>query len=161
MRRIVVRTDGAARGNPGPAGAGWVVEGEDGETLAEGCAWLGIRTNNQAEYEALILGLGAAALDRDTDVVVYSDSELMVKQLNGEYRVKSEDLRGRWERAMAALRKAARADVRHVRRAENAAADRLANRAVDEAPPDAAEAAATEAAPAPARLAKSPAPGHL
>lgn len=131
MRRLILRTDGAARGNPGPAGAGWVIESPDGVVLAEGHAYLGSRTNNQAEYEALIRGLEAADPDRDTEVVVYSDSELMVRQLNGEYRVKNEDLKPLYQRAAARLRRAGRATIAHVPRGENATADALANQAID------------------------------
>jgi ribonuclease HI len=130
-RRLVIRTDGAARGNPGPAGAGWVIETPEGVPVREGYAYLGIMTNNQAEYEALLHALAAAALDRDTEIEVYSDSELLVRQLNGEYRVKDEGLKPRWHAACHALRQAGGATVSHVRRAENALADTLANRAID------------------------------
>ena len=131
MRRLVVRTDGAARGNPGPAGAGWVVETAEGSIVAEGCAFLGSLTNNQAEYEALLLGLQAADPDRETEIEVYADSELMVRQLTGEYRVKNEDLKPRWFRALEALERSASWSAHHVPRAENAAADALANQAID------------------------------
>lgn len=131
MRRLVVRSDGAARGNPGPAGAGWVIETPEGSIVDEGSAYLGRMTNNQAEYEALIRALEAADVDEDTELVVYSDSELLVRQLNGEYRVKSPDLRERFVRASQRLLRAGRATVRHVRREENEAADALANQAID------------------------------
>jgi ribonuclease HI len=135
-RRLVIRTDGAARGNPGPAGAGWVIETPDGELVGEGWAYLGILTNNQAEYDALLRALADAAPDADTALEIYSDSELLVRQLNGEYRVKDEGLKDRWHAAMAALRRAGDVHVEHVRRAGNARADALANRAIDlEAPP--------------------------
>jgi len=134
-RRLVIRTDGAARGNPGPAGAGWVIETPDGETVSEGCAYLGVLTNNQAEYDALLHALDDAGLDADTEIAVYSDSELLVRQLNGQYRVKDEALKERFHRVMHALRRAGEVTVDHVRRAENARADALANRAIDlEAP---------------------------
>ncbi|HUP19822.1 MAG TPA: ribonuclease HI family protein [Gemmatimonadota bacterium] len=144
MRRLVVRTDGAARGNPGPAGAGWVVETPEGSIVAEGCAYLGSLTNNQAEYEALLRGLAAAAPDRETEIEVYSDSELVVRQLTGEYRVKNEDLRPRWFRAVEALERAASWSAHHVPRAENAAADALANQAIDAFDAAAPESAASD-----------------
>ncbi len=131
MRRLVVRTDGAARGNPGPAGAGWVIETPEGTVVSEGCAYLGETTNNQAEYEALLRALDEVEPDPETEIEVFSDSELMVKQLNGEYRVKNEGLKPLYVRATRHLLRAGRAEVRHVRRGENEAADALANQAID------------------------------
>lgn len=131
MRRVVLRTDGAARGNPGPAGAGYVIETPSGTPIDEGHAYLGRLTNNQAEYEALLLGLEAVDPDPGTEVVVYSDSELLVRQLNGEYRVKSPGLRERYRRVRRYLERAGAFVVRHVPREENAEADALANQAID------------------------------
>jgi ribonuclease HI len=128
---LVIHTDGAARGNPGPAGAGWVVETMEGELVEEGCAYLGELTNNQAEYEALLLALDAVDPGPDTHIEVLADSELMVRQLNGQYRVKHADLRPRYEAASRALARAARARVVHVPREENARADLEANQAHD------------------------------
>lgn len=130
-RELVIRTDGAARGNPGPAGAGWVIETREGALVDEGCAYLGERTNNQAEYEALLHALRAVELDRDTAIEILSDSQLMVRQLNGEYRVKHADLLPRYQEARGALARAASVRLEHVRREENARADELANRAID------------------------------
>lgn len=131
MRRLVLRTDGAARGNPGPAGAGWVLESPDGAVLADGCAYLGTLTNNQAEYEALLKALEAAAPDGATEIELFSDSELMVRQLNGQYKVRHADLQLRWFRALELLERAASWSAHHVRREDNAAADALANQAID------------------------------
>lgn len=131
MRRLIVRTDGAARGNPGPAGAGWVIETPEGTVVSEGCAYLGETTNNQAEYEALLRALDEVEPDPETEIEVFSDSELMVKQLNGEYRVKNEGLKPLYVRATRHLLRAGRSEVRHVRRGENEAADALANQAID------------------------------
>lgn len=128
---LVIHTDGAARGNPGPAGAGWIVETSDGELVEEGCAYLGELTNNQAEYEALLHALRSVDPGPETEIEVRADSELMVRQLNGQYRVKHSDLRPRFEAASRALARAAGARVAHVRREENARADELANRAID------------------------------
>jgi ribonuclease HI len=130
-RRLVIRTDGAARGNPGPAGAGWVVETPDGEIVEEGFAYLGVLTNNQAEYEALLRALTAAAPGPDTDLEIFSDSELLVRQLNGVYRVRDEGLKDRFIAVAQALRRAGNVQIQHVRRAENARADALANQAID------------------------------
>ena len=130
-RDLVIHTDGAARGNPGHAGAGWVVETRDGEMVEEGCAYLGERTNNQAEYEALIHALRVVAPGPDTELEVRSDSQLMVRQLNGEYRVKHADLLPRYDQARGALARAGVVRIEHVRRGENARADELANRAID------------------------------
>jgi len=128
---LVIHTDGAARGNPGPAGAGWVVETADGELVEEGCAYLGELTNNQAEYEALLHALRAVDPGPETEIEVRADSELVVRQLTGQYRVKHADLRPRFEAASRALARAAGFQVCHVRREENARADELANRAID------------------------------
>ena len=128
---LVIHTDGAARGKPGPAGAGWIVERMDGELVEEGCAYLGELTNNQAEYEALLHALRAVDPGPDTRIELHADSELMVRQLNGQYRVKNEELRPRFEAARWALSQAAEFRVYHVRRDDNARADELANRAID------------------------------
>jgi len=130
-RRLVIRTDGAARGNPGPAGAGYVVETPEGALVDEGAIYLGKRTNNQAEYEALLHALEAADPDAGTEIEVYSDSQLMVRQINGEYRVRNGDLRPLYERAMRLLRRSGVWRMEHVRRGENEAADALANQAID------------------------------
>lgn len=108
-----------------------MIETPSGSPIDEGHAYLGRLTNNQAEYEALLLGLEAVDLDPGTEVVVYSDSELLVRQLNGEYRVKSPGLRERYRRARRYLESAGAFVVRHVPREENAEADALANQAID------------------------------
>jgi ribonuclease HI len=129
---LTIHTDGAARGNPGPAAYAYVIE-RNGEPLIEEAERLGETTNNQAEYMALVEALEhALALGSHYRVIVHSDSELMVKQLNGEYRVKNEDLLPLWEEAMR-LRKLFPNGVefRHVRRGENQRADELCNEALD------------------------------
>lgn len=130
-RALVVRTDGAARGNPGPAGAGFVIETPEGAVIEDGAVYLGERTNNQAEYDALVLALETLDLDDEPELEVFSDSELMVRQINGEYRVKNEDLQPRHRRALELLDRAGTWRVHHVRRGANAAADALANQAID------------------------------
>jgi ribonuclease HI len=126
-------TDGGARGNPGPAAAAYVLEGEDGTVLAAHGEAIGVATNNVAEYRALVAGL-AKALDLGIDELeVVSDSELLVKQMTGEYRVKNAALielsleAGRLARALGRVR------YRAVRRAQNELADRLVNEALDSA----------------------------
>jgi ribonuclease HI len=125
-------TDGAARGNPGPAGLGLVLEDEEGMRLWGGHRYLGTATNNQAEYLALIAGLQEAARWRPDRLEVYMDSQLVVEQLAGRYRVKSGDLRPLHAEALRLLGGFRESCVRHVPREKNRGADALANRAIDE-----------------------------
>jgi len=126
-------TDGGARGNPGPAAYGFVLEDEDGTVLAAEGEAIGIATNNVAEYSGLIAGLRRALDLRLGDVEVVSDSELMVKQMRGEYRVKNEALRELSVEAATLARRLGTVEYRHVKRAENELADRLVNDALDAA----------------------------
>ena len=131
MATYTLRTDGGSRGNPGPAGAGFVLEDVAGAIVRSGGRYLGVRTNNEAEYEALIWGL-ATALDHGVSSLrVCADSELVVKQINGEYRVKKEDLKPLFARAKALLGRFDSVLVTHVRREMNVAADEMANAAMD------------------------------
>jgi len=130
VTRAVLRTDGGARGNPGPAGVGFIVE-VDGRVVCSGGRYLGEATNNVAEYEALIWGLENVQALGHSEVHVYADSELLVKQINGDYRVKNEGLKPLFLRATALLREFRSFRVSHVRRAENSAADQMANQAMD------------------------------
>ena len=129
--RAVLRTDGGARGNPGPAGAGFVLHAHDGTLLSSGGRFLGETTNNIAEYEALIWGLEAALDLGITDITVLCDSELVVRQVNGVYKVKHPNMRPLFVRTLDLLRRFGASQVRHIPRAENAAADRLVNEAID------------------------------
>jgi ribonuclease HI len=131
-RVLILRTDGASRGNPGPAAAGLVIELPDGEIVEVDKKYLGVMTNNQAEYRALILGLGAVTLLRPAEVRVYMDSELVVRQMTGQYRVKDEALRAKYEEAKLLVRQLPLVTFRHVRRNQNARADALANEALDD-----------------------------
>lgn len=126
-----LRTDGGSRGNPGPAGAGFVLE-VDGERVCEGGRYLGIQTNNVAEYEALIWGLENAQALGIAELTVCADSELLVHQVNGKYRVKNQGLKPLFARATQLLRSFRRVNVTHVRREANVEADRMANLAMDE-----------------------------
>jgi probable phosphoglycerate mutase len=124
-------TDGGARGNPGPAAYGYVLEADDGTVLAAHGERIGVATNNVAEYRALIAGLEKAIELAVDDVDVISDSELMVKQMTGEYRVKNEALRELSLEAMSLARKLRRVSFEAVRREHNELADRLVNEALD------------------------------
>jgi ribonuclease HI len=124
-------TDGGARGNPGPAAYGYVLEADDGTVLAAHGERIGIATNNVAEYSALIAGLEKALELAVPEVEVISDSELLVKQMNGEYRVKNEALRELSARASQLARQIGDVSYRAVRREHNELADRLVNEALD------------------------------
>jgi probable phosphoglycerate mutase len=124
-------TDGGARGNPGPAAYGYVLEGEDGTVLAAHGARIGVATNNVAEYRALIAGLEKAVELGVSEVEVVSDSELLVKQMTGEYRVKNEALRALSLEASGLARTIGNVGYRAVRREQNQLADRLVNEALD------------------------------
>jgi len=129
----LVMVDGAARGNPGPAGCGAVICDDKGAVVRELSRYLGHATNNVAEYEALVMGLEALIELKRKRIVVQSDSQLLVRQLNGEYRVKDEKLRLHYQRATGLLRQFTSYRIVHVRRELNRAADRLANRGIDQA----------------------------
>jgi ribonuclease HI len=124
-------TDGGARGNPGPAAFGYVIESDDGHVLAAHGEAIGRATNNVAEYSGLVAGMEKAAELGVRELEVVSDSELLVKQMRGEYRVKNEALRDLWEHANDLERRFARVRYTAVRRAHNELADRLVNEALD------------------------------
>ena len=124
-------TDGGARGNPGPAAYGYVLESEDGHVLAAHGEAIGRATNNVAEYSGLVAGLAKAADVGVRELEVVSDSELLVKQMRGEYKVKNEALRELWEEASDLEKKFGRVSYTAVRRAHNELADRLVNEALD------------------------------
>jgi ribonuclease HI len=126
-------TDGGARGNPGPAAYGFVLESDDGTVLAAEGEAIGTATNNVAEYSGLIAGLQKALELHVPDVEVVSDSELMVKQMRGEYRVKNEALRELYDEATALEGRLGKVEYRHVKRAHNELADKLVNDALDAA----------------------------
>jgi ribonuclease H / adenosylcobalamin/alpha-ribazole phosphatase len=126
-------TDGGARGNPGPAAYGYVLEAEDGTVLAAHGEAIGVATNNVAEYRALIAGLEKAVEIGVRQLEVLSDSELLVKQMKGEYRVKNEALRELATQASRLARQIGRVRWTSVRREHNELADRLVNEALDAA----------------------------
>lgn len=129
---VIIHCDGASRGNPGPAGAGYVLSSPGGQTIATGTVPLGEVTNNVAEYAALISALKEAHERGFDRVIVRSDSELMCRQLNREYRVKSDNLRPLYDEARDLLRRFEASRIEHISREENTEADTLANRAIDE-----------------------------
>jgi ribonuclease HI len=124
--------DGGSRGNPGPSGYGAVIEGPDGIVAAELSEFVGIQTNNFAEYSGLLAVLKWAIENGTKHLRVVSDSELMVKQMKGEYKVSSPALRPLWEQARTLARKLDRFEIRHTLRGGNKEADRLANEAMDQ-----------------------------
>jgi ribonuclease HI len=126
-------TDGGSRGNPGPAAYGFVLEAEDGTVLAAHGEAIGVATNNVAEYRALLAGLERAAEAGIDKLAVVSDSELLVKQMRGEYKVKNAALRELWEEAQRTARRLGTVTFEAVRREENELADRLVNEALDQA----------------------------
>jgi ribonuclease HI len=127
-------TDGGARGNPGPAAYGYVLESEDGHVLDARGETIGVATNNVAEYRALVAGLEKALEVGVTELEVVSDSELLVNQMRGEYKVKNETLRELWHEAGDLAARLERVSYTAVRRAHNELADRLVNEALDSAP---------------------------
>jgi ribonuclease HI len=129
---LQLHIDGASRGNPGEAGFGVHVTTPGGDTVAELYGYLGRATNNVAEYQALIHGLRYALGCGARQVAVFSDSELVVRQMAGTYRVKHPDMVPLYREASALMRRFQAATLDHVRREANREADRLANRALDE-----------------------------
>jgi ribonuclease HI len=131
--RARLYTDGGARGNPGPAAFAYVLETDDGTVLAAHGETIGVATNNVAEYRGLVAGLEKAVELAVPEVEVVSDSELLVKQMRGEYKVKNEALRELSQQAARLGRRLDKVEYRHVRRAQNELADRLVNEALDAA----------------------------
>jgi ribonuclease HI len=132
ISEVVLFTDGASRGNPGLAGAGVYITDTDGKKLVEKSKFLGKTTNNVAEYRALIIGLEEVIKINPSHVTVKMDSELIVKQLNGEYRVRNPGLLPLYRDAVERIGRIKGIRVQHIPRNENCEADRLANIAIDE-----------------------------
>ncbi len=136
MNKIIVHSDGGARGNPGPSAIGVVIEKENGEVIEEISEAIGDTTNNIAEYTAVLRGLQVLQVlygDKTTDIEVdwRLDSELVVKQLAGEYKVKNPGLRPLYEEIRDLRARFPHLTLKHVRREENKEADRLVNEALD------------------------------
>ncbi|HEX8066182.1 MAG TPA: ribonuclease HI family protein [Thermoleophilaceae bacterium] len=130
---VVVHVDGGARGNPGPAAVAAVASSPGGEPLGESSAYIGEATNNVAEYRAVLLGLELARSLGARTVEVVNDSELVARQIGGQYKVKHAGLRPLYLEAMSALRRFDRWSVRNVRREHNERADALVNEELDRA----------------------------
>jgi ribonuclease HI len=133
MDKVVVHVDGGSRGNPGPAAVGAVASVPDGDVLLERGAFIGEATNNVAEYKAVLLGLELARELGASEVEVVNDSELVSRQIGGEYKVKHAGLKPLYLDTMRTLREFDRWAVRSVRREGNVRADQLVNEALDEA----------------------------
>jgi ribonuclease HI len=133
MGKLTVNVDGGARGNPGPAAIGVVVRNDDGAVVEQVGETIGATTNNVAEYRALLRGLELAAAHGADEVEVIGDSELVVRQIEGRYKVKHADMKELHGQAKALLADFDNWSIRHVKRAQNADADALVNEALDNA----------------------------
>ncbi|MCH8865039.1 MAG: ribonuclease HI family protein [Chloroflexi bacterium] len=129
---MLIWVDGAARGNPGPAAIGAVIKDEQGATLARISQRIGKTTNNQAEYRALIAALEKAVQLGARKVSVYSDSELVVRQITGRYRVKKAELKPLFQKVTQLQSRLESFSISHIPREQNTEADRLANEALDQ-----------------------------
>ncbi len=132
-RKLIIYTDGGARGNPGPAGIGAVILDEGGSELGTVSEYIGEATNNQAEYQAVIAAIKKARAIGAQELDFYLDSELVVKQLNQEYKIKNKELAPLFVRIYNASLDFKLVRYRHVPREENQVADKLVNQAIDEA----------------------------
>ncbi len=131
LGEVTLAVDGASRGNPGPAGIGAAIIDRNGKSLAELSRYIGQATNNEAEYQALVMGLELARDRKHPGIVIQTDSELMARQVRGEYRVKEPRLREMYARAHKLLEGFKRWEIREVPRTQNRLADRLSNIAID------------------------------
>ncbi len=131
INKVTIFTDGAARGNPGPAAIGAVIKDEKGNTITTISRCLGTTTNNQAEYRAIIAALEKAINLGVRQVTLYSDSELVVKQINGRYKVKNATLRPLYQEVVKLAGKLESLKISNIPRTRNAEADKLANKALD------------------------------
>jgi ribonuclease HI len=127
----VANIDGGARGNPGPAAYGVIIRNAQGQVLAELGEYLGIQTNNVAEYSGLLAALEWASREKMRSLKILSDSELLVRQMRGQYKVKNAALKELFDRAQAMVRKLDQFAIEHVRRESNRAADRMVNQVLD------------------------------
>ena len=130
-KKMVLYTDGCCRGNPGPAGIGVVIKDSHKKILKELSEYIGEATNNIAEYSALIRGLEAAGDLGADEIKVFMDSELVVKQVKGEYRVKDEVMKELFQQTLEALKDFKSFEIKHIDRSKNKEADKLANRAIN------------------------------
>jgi probable phosphoglycerate mutase len=129
---VIANIDGGSRGNPGPAAYGVIVRDSKGKILRELGEYLGLQTNNFAEYSGLLAALEYAHKEKIPSLKILSDSELLVKQMKGQYRVKSPGLVPLFERARALARRLPKFSIEHVRRERNREADRMVNQVLDQ-----------------------------
>jgi ribonuclease HI len=129
--KLIFFIDGASQGNPGPSGIGVVVCDQDGNPIDNISEYIGESTNNIAEYSALIVALEEGLVRKSNSIIVNTDSELLVKQLNGEYKVKNEDLKQLFNRVRRLLKGFKQVQINHIDRSKNKGADKLATKAVD------------------------------
>ncbi len=132
MPKAIICIDGAARGNPGPAAIGILLTDEHGKELESVAEAIGIATNNEAEYRALVRGLELAARHHATEIEVRTDSELLAQQINREYKVRASSLKWLFAEAQRAMAPFSRVNVQQIPREQNRRADALANHALDE-----------------------------
>ena len=130
--KAVLHVDGASRGNPGEAGAGFLIHDGQGQRLAQASRYVGVSTNNVAEYMALIWGLEEARRLGVKEITIKTDSELVARQVQGTYRVRHDNLIPLYNRAMGILKGFQRWEILHIPRELNKEADKMANRAIDE-----------------------------
>lgn len=130
-KRLEIYIDGGARGNPGPAGVGVVVLDESGKRIKDVSKYIGEATNNIAEYSALLYGLEEALILRADEIKINLDSELVARQITGEYRVKDPNIRPLFERALNMLKSFKNFEVNHIDRSKNKEADKLVNKAIN------------------------------
>jgi ribonuclease HI len=130
MGKISLYVDGGSRGNPGPAGIGIVVV-DRGKKIKEFHKYLGITTNNVAEYNAVVYALQEAMIVKADEVELYTDSELIAQQLKGDYKVKSPNIKALFEQALHLMSGFKKVDIKHIPREKNKEADKLANRAIN------------------------------
>ncbi|RJR26943.1 reverse transcriptase-like protein [candidate division WWE3 bacterium] len=131
MIRLVLNTDGGARGNPGPAAIGVVIKNHEGTVIKEIGKYIGEKTNNEAEYEAIIEGLSAALEKKASIVDCYLDSEFVVNQLKGVYKVKNERMQVLWEKTKSIEKKFKTVSYTHILRDKNKEADKIVNQVLD------------------------------
>ncbi|MBU1037894.1 MAG: ribonuclease HI family protein [Candidatus Omnitrophica bacterium] len=130
-KKLYIYADGGSRGNPGPSGIGVVILDSNRKKIKESFKFIGETTNNIAEYSALVSGLEAAVALKATDIVIYLDSELLTKQLNGEYKVRDANMKILFNESLGLLKKFDSFEVKHIERAKNKEADKLVNKAIN------------------------------
>ena len=130
-KKLYIYTDGGSRGNPGPSGIGVVILDSNRKKIKESFKYIGETTNNIAEYSALVSGLEEAVAFKATDIVIYLDSELLTKQLNGEYKVKDANMKILFDKSLGLLKKFNSFEIKHIERVKNKEADKLVNKAIN------------------------------